>query len=348
MKHSLQPRLRRGGIRSESVMGDIRISDIMIPKPEANPGICTTQVISNCDTFPSFDRRDLRMNLSKSIYECSSPTFVCIVLSLACTAVAIVSYWHSFIEFQARVLSLDRADRAAQDFRPSALGAKATERCIISLTDCDLSCLDWTIVLAMGRSGSTTVQQMISKLPGMHFYGEEGGLLKKMRELQKTIDHAYVALPWWGSSDKNVTTLACMTQKFYAERHGDFCQERGCRHGWKEIRYNRPELINWIRITFPTSKIILNYRSSCSNYVDNWHRDCETLKKQTNNFLRITQNLTNVFHMKLEGLNDLGKWKQLANFLGYSCEALNVTSANLNRSISHRPLEYNPWKCSQA
>lgn len=63
-------------------------------------------------------------------------------------------------------------------------------KCLLHLTDCNLSCLDWTIVLATGRSGSTTIQQMISKLPGMNFYGEEGGLLMStFHELQGYISH---------------------------------------------------------------------------------------------------------------------------------------------------------------
>ena len=88
------------------------------------------------------------------------------------------------------------------------------DQCLLRLRDCDLDCIDWTIVLATGRSGSTTVQHMISKLPGMNFYGEEGGLLEEMHGVQKTIRDAsqHMDLSWKGARDANVTTMACMTQ----------------------------------------------------------------------------------------------------------------------------------------
>lgn len=222
----------------------------------------------------------------------------------------------------------------------------AYDTCIRSVIDCDLSCLNWTIVLAMGRSGSTTVQQMIGKLPGFSMYGEEGGLLHNIRDIQSQIQKSPRGLPWWGSTDKNVTTVACLAQKFYSERHGDTCLHRGCRHGFKEIRYMNTIDIHWLQTVFPSAQFVLNYRKLCSNYSDIFGRNCTVLATQRNNFLKSAENLTSSFHMTTEELNNVTKWGELADFLGYgSCTAHNVTSANLQRGYSRSQTAVNPWSC---
>ena len=229
----------------------------------------------------------------------------------------------------------------------SDLTEPVVDRCLSHLTNCDLSCLDWTIVLATGRSGSTTVQQMISKLPAMNFYGEEGGLLKSFHALQENIiDQKHGGLSWLGSKDSNVCTVACMTQKFYAERHGINCLQRGCKHGWKEIRYKSPKDIEWIRTVFPSSRIVLNYRSKCSdNYKDGFGRNCDKILEQSRSLLNATGKLTNTFHMEFEQINNLTKWQELSTFIGYeNCKASNVTKANTNE-YTMAEKSYNPWTC---
>ena len=138
-----------------------------------------------------------------------------------------------------------------------------------------------------------------------------------------------------------------MAQKFYAERHGANCLHKGCKHGWKEIRYNTPEAVEWIRTIFPSSKIILNYRSSCSdNYEDSFSRSCSKILEQTQSLLNATRELTNVFHMEFEQINNLTKWQQLSNFIGYDqCEAMNLTVANMNGGFTplSREAASSPW-----
>jgi len=237
-----------------------------------------------------------------------------------------------------------------RDFRG---GSESTrQRCISSLVNCDLRCLDWTIVLALGRSGSTTIQAMISKLPGMNFYGEEGGILKNFRDAQDTIrTNPSSHLSWLGSADKNDTTIACMVQKFFSERHEQTCLERGCRHGWKEIRYLKPEDIRWVRALFPSARIVVNYRDKCANnYVDVFDRNCTRLERQKQIFLQaiedvIAEDSSSLFHLRTEQLNNLTRWNELSAFLGYNCDAVNVTSANTNRSGTRQGFKYSPWIC---
>ncbi|KAL9178535.1 hypothetical protein ACHAXT_001873 [Thalassiosira profunda] len=229
------------------------------------------------------------------------------------------------------------------------------EECLLHLLGCDLSCLDWTIVLATGRSGSTTLQQMVAKLPGMNFYGEEGGLMEALNEVQKTIRFAsgHGGLSWKGAQDDNATTISCMTQKLYAERHGVQCLHRGCRHGWKEIRYSSPAIVAWIRTVFPASKIVLNYRRvACPpGHRDIHGRSCSQVEKEGNTLKAATASLPNVFHMETEELNNLSKWGELARFVGYEdCEAMNVTSENLKGGYTTMGEEdpTNPWRCRSA
>ena len=224
------------------------------------------------------------------------------------------------------------------------------EQCLVRINGCDLSCLDWTIVLSLGRSGSTTIQGMISKLPKMNFFGEEGGIMDSLYQAQGTINetanYEKLYMAWYGSKDSDVTAMACMTQKLYAERHGQTCLHRGCRHGWKEIRYRKPEQIQWLRAVFPSSKLVLNYRRSCSGYKDTFGRDCTVLQKQKDLLLRSTEGLSNVFHMELEQLNNLTRWEHLAKFIGYDgCKAMNVSVYNLNRGTSRHTPARSPWSC---
>ena len=142
--------------------------------------------------------------------------------------------------------------------------------------------------------------------------------------------------------------LSCSQRKFFAERHGVKCLNRGCRHGWKEIRYTTPEQIAWVRDFFPTSKIILNYRGEC-NRSDIFGRNCTKVNKIVSGMQSGVKNLTNVFHLETEQLNNLTKWRDLAKFLGYNnCEARKVSSANLQRGYSavKEQRTVNPWTCS--
>lgn len=220
-----------------------------------------------------------------------------------------------------------------------------SKSCISTLVNCDLTCLDWTIVLSMGRSGSTTIQEMISKLPGMNFYGEEGGLLTHFKAAQDQISKRTPWVSWKGSEDKNVSTIACVTQKFYSERHGQTCLERGCRHGFKEIRYRTRDQIHWLQILFPAARIVLNYRDECQNYTDSFNRDCSVLDPQKEEFLKSAENLTNSFHMKFEDINNLERYRELSVFLGYDCEALHVFQYNTKRTGSKDFQDVNPWEC---
>lgn len=220
-----------------------------------------------------------------------------------------------------------------------------SKSCIATLVNCDLTCLDWTIVLSMGRSGSTTIQEMISKLPGMNFYGEEGGLLTHLKAAQDTISKPRRWVSWKGSEDKNMSTIACMAQKFYSERHGQTCLERGCRHGWKEIRYRTRDQIHWLQTLFPAARIILNYRDECQNYTDVFKRNCSVVDRQKKDFLKSAENLTNSFHMKFEDINNLERFRELSVFLGYDCEALQVLQYNTNRTGSKTFQDDNPWEC---
>mmetsp|Transcript_10605 Transcript_10605/g.18624 ORF Transcript_10605/g.18624 Transcript_10605/m.18624 type:complete len:289 (-) Transcript_10605:122-988(-) len=261
----------------------------------------------------------------------------------------IVCIWMTVVSF--RLMASQSESETLTSIQKDDSAVKGNQ-CLPSIHACDLSCLNWTIVLSSGRSGGTTVQQMISKLPNMSFYGEEGGLLQSFYELQQKVENGKEhseGVSWFGSGDINVTAVACMTQKFYAERHGSNCLHSGCQHGWKEIRYTSPQMIKWIRTVFPSSKLVLNYRSTCPrDYKDIFGRDCTGITKRKETILESTKNLLDVFHMELEQLNNLTKWHKLADFLGFGCKPLSVTSYNQNRTYSNSRhiSNHNPWKCS--
>ena len=129
----------------------------------------------------------------------------------------------------------------------------------------------WLFVIAQGRSGSTTMKNMINLLPGVRLNGETGDVLSTLRELYSYIDtdenirkgNNHMNGPW-GHNEYN-NELSCAAQKFIEALNPPADNETKNNPsdilGFKEIRVNSLEKVKFLISHFPCSRFIFNIRS---------------------------------------------------------------------------------------
>lgn len=131
--------------------------------------------------------------------------------------------------------------------------------------------LGYVFIVAVGRSGSTLLQGILSSTPGWMIRGENGGVLHQLYEFHAEAckrrdrfpqDALPSTHPWWGI-DGYPETLAL------DEMRGLFLDtilrpEIGTRVvGFKEVRWNvkdLPAYLHWIREVFPGARFVFNTR----------------------------------------------------------------------------------------
>jgi len=151
-----------------------------------------------------------------------------------------------------------------------------------------------TFVIAPHRSRSTLLQRILNAHPRLVIWGEHGGLINKLAELDATAGYFWnVAMPMEGRnleqlSSKPVSTelpFDPWTNPWDREQYLDFCRrfllktfqkglKPGQRWGLKEIRYNSPEVCGFLSTLFPKSRFIVvrrNMLDLCvSNILSEW------------------------------------------------------------------------------
>jgi len=146
-------------------------------------------------------------------------------------------------------------------------------------TDCNLCAHDWVIVLATGRSGSTSVLQMLNALPGFFIAGEHRGAIKNLMGFWREVFQT-PGMPtnWAGKTDvvgfKNNTRsigawfhaarskkhVLCTLQKAAQTLLGDIDGSIYTTLGFKEIRYDNKEALTFLTQLFPCARFVVNIR----------------------------------------------------------------------------------------
>ena len=169
---------------------------------------------------------------------------------------------------------------------------------------------DWVIVVGTGRSGSTTVLEMLNSIPGVLINGEHNG---QLWALLSALNHATRGLHGVESVDfvsvfGNYSNLGTSESLKQAREHmqlvhamrgaaaaGEAAQElnahkerflcyvrwyirhmlsvdctKGGLRGFKEVRYATPPMLAFLRDLFPCGKFILNYRDPVSQSHSSW------------------------------------------------------------------------------
>jgi hypothetical protein len=145
--------------------------------------------------------------------------------------------------------------------------------CICSVNGaCDL-CNDfnWLFIASTGRSGSTTVLNMINDIPGIYLRGENYGVGNIMYDLHKAARRSEFKSrdPFgaWQHSDINKHELLCRMQAYVVILMGNGYNRTSHKViGFKEIRFRgRNDVLEFMSETlFPCAKFIINTREDAS------------------------------------------------------------------------------------
>jgi hypothetical protein len=141
--------------------------------------------------------------------------------------------------------------------------------------------VQYLFVVALGRSGSTLVQNILNSFEGVHIFGENEFVLEAATSLA-TLDARVRSMqpppgpehPWFGVGDVDVEGLSVQLRKTI---DGIFFQRgfKGRRQivGFKEIRWHiEPwKVFEGMALLFPNAKYVFNFRDAKHISRSGWH-----------------------------------------------------------------------------
>lgn len=191
--------------------------------------------------------------------------------------------------------------------------------------DCDLCSQDWLFIIATGRSGSTTVLEMMNSLPNVYLSGEHRAIrqLANLPGLTLKINAKY-------SLTKR---KKCLAQQYIREVIGSSeMSSDWILTGFKDIHFDNQRYLDLITELFPCGKFIVNYRNDIVAQQGKYFHRYQTLKeiRKENELLRQwairmqdQARLIVLEEFSVERFNDIIRW------LGFTdCEYLGLSSAN--------------------
>lgn len=148
-----------------------------------------------------------------------------------------------------------------------------------STTICNLCRRRWLIILATGRSASTTLLYMLNSLPGIRLSGENNDELKVLKEAIDNIRRDKQFLRGenkknpWGHNPVPQGAYGCVVQKMMETinppgQNNDYDDETETIIGFKTIRFfnnvdidDVEDLVQFLKESFPCARFVLNVRS---------------------------------------------------------------------------------------
>jgi hypothetical protein len=126
---------------------------------------------------------------------------------------------------------------------------------------------NWLFILGAGRSGSTSILEMVNAIPGYFLGGENGGIMSEFlglwrkREDQKT--HANY-LSWAPAGETSDQNHLCAMQAYVRAIIGSPAvgEPTPTTLGFKEIRHTEKEELDMFQKIFPNAKFIINIRNA--------------------------------------------------------------------------------------
>merc|ERR1719253_250444 len=190
--------------------------------------------------------------------------------------------------------------------------------------------------MATGRSGSTTMLEMLNAVPGFYLAGENYGLMDKVMKIYDSNanvsrrveagDPRFKALP---SSE---TKLLCSLQLFVRSVLGEFSTDRTSVVGFKEIRHtSRKQRAFWKKV-FPCGRFIVNTRRNTTKQHNSQFQkylSLSSLESYTKDLeLWQTKHTEDVHKLQLEDYS-VGSFNRLLRFLGVAgCNYTDMAWAN--------------------
>ena len=124
----------------------------------------------------------------------------------------------------------------------------------------------WLFVFGMGRSGSTTLKNMLNQVPGIYIGGELEGFMESVIESLRLFEKNRRSIENManpnGHYKKTPLKMHMALQNVFKTYLGDVPQNRYI--GFKEVRYFDIDQFNKI---FPGAKIIMNWRKNISKLI---------------------------------------------------------------------------------
>lgn len=220
-----------------------------------------------------------------------------------------------------------------------------TER-VPSIASCDTWCprspicsSQFLFVVAVGRSGSTTLMNMINAIPGVFIYGEDMPLLQSLIDLDQlflfglkhlNVSHQVLHIgpltPWARPRANRTKTILQSNRLLWELLAPPPDKTHVIVRGFKEIRWDYQLLTTTVTL-FPCSRFIVNFRRDTKAQVASFRaagwgkriNDTEVSRK-TDKMRRLIKLLpVKSYEIALEdfsvtAFNDLAKW------LGVNCE----------------------------
>ena len=210
------------------------------------------------------------------------------------------------------------------------------------ITKCDLCATKWLLVIATGRSGSTTILNMLNILPHVNNMGEDKGQLKPFVTLSQDLNYTQsISKPnrhdAWYHFANDIHGVYCLAQKWLKSKYP--VPNDTMYFGFKEIRYNNVEDLDFIEKAFPCAHIILNTRQNVTAQAQSaFQQGNEQSIYKHNHLLRTFYESQSrqqklwftLEEFSLESFNSIIRWLELPE----RCEYNRVMVTNSNSSYS--------------
>ncbi len=211
--------------------------------------------------------------------------------------------------------------------------------------NCNLCAYNVTIILATGRSGSTTMLGMINQLPNYDIGGEHRGQFNALFNMYQMLEISYNFSSksiGYGSAYYNrpqsKSQFFCWIQSWFVQNSGWKAKyDPRDVHGFKEFRYNQTEVLEFLYQVFPCAKYIINIRHDVvaqhqSKFLQK--KDIVELELRKKVLLSFAKSHPkNCYVMAMEEFSDLQNWNTLFKWLDRgSCHAQDVIKSHWNQT----------------
>ena len=228
------------------------------------------------------------------------------------------------------VAARDAAENSRHSNQTGSTGA-------IDVTDgCERN---WLFQVSTGRSGSTSLMNMLNDLPNVYIAGENAGLFESLYALHKSSIRTRFRerrnSAWW-HHPVDRSKLRRIVRTYVESAIGLKQNQNYAWVGFKEIRFETDDELDYLLSLFPCSKVIVNIRRD----VVGQHKSRATFKKatpipisalksQNDMLLKWSEKHPNrVFTLALEDFN-LDNFDRLAVWLDFpNCHFKQIAHAN--------------------
>lgn len=199
----------------------------------------------------------------------------------------------------------------------------------------------WAFVLSSGRTGSTSILEMLNAIPGFYIAGENFGLLQHVQELYQN-DDMQILMAGGNYSTASFYHLPissndvrCALQSYVKAMIGGFDPSTTSVIGFKEIRHHTAEELDFFLELFPCARIVINTRADTEALQESQNHTFEDVPNQEE-LQAVTDVLENwqaahrkeAFLMRLEDFS-LKRFNEMLAWLGVAnCQYTSIAEDN--------------------